>query len=259
MNNENTSLETQSIPAVVEPNYSKFKKIFKKSIQLLKPTVLNVSVTFVLFLIILAVSKILGISILVGVSGYLFTSFGLQPLIKQKFGKNLKIISFKKESTKAELIPTKNDSVLLYKRKKILIAITLLQIEWFGGFIPLNQIWDHLLREGVQIQDCREGCFLIIRKKITINASNGLQDEANKLVKEITRTIKLIKKKIEIEYDDINLRLIKNQELIQTILFLGLAPDKFTSYPEWSSDDYNYLKNGSLQTSIEILEEKTNY
>ena len=143
----------------------------------------------------------------------------------------------------------------LYKQKRFLIALTLLQVERFGNFIPLNPIWDLLLSEGVQIQDCREGCFLVIRKKTKIKASKSLEDEANKLVKDIIRTIRLIRKKMEIEYDDINLRLVKGQEIIQNTLYLGLAPEKFVMLTEWSTDDYNFFNNDSLKISENMQEE----
>ncbi|NHJ47149.1 MAG: hypothetical protein FK733_05105 [Asgard group archaeon] len=256
MSNESTILEPQSIPTEIKPNYANnFKTKFKKALDLLKPTILNVILTFTAFVIILATTKMLGIAILVGVCVYLLMSFAVQPLFKNKLGKSMKVISFKKESEKPELVPTKNNSIILYKQKRFLIALTLLQVEWFGNLIPLNPLWDLLLSEGVQIQDCREGCFLIIRKKIKINASKGLEDEANKLVKEIIRTIRLIRKKMEIEYEDINLRLVKGKEIIQNTLHLGLAPEKFVTLTEWSSDDYSFLSNDSLKISENMKEE----
>jgi hypothetical protein len=256
MSNENTVIDPQSLPTEIKPKYAgNVKTKFKKALTLLKPTIINVVLTFAAFLILLATTRMLGIAILVGFCVYLLMGFAIQPIFKDKLGKSMKTISFKKESEKPEQIPTKNNSIILYKQNRFMIALTLLQVEWFGNFIPLNPLWDLLLSEGVQIQDCREGCFLIIRKKTKINNIKGLEDEANKLVKEIIRTIRLIRKKMEIEYEDINLRLVKDQEIIQNTLHLGLAPDKFVTLTEWSSDDYNILKNDSLQISENTQEE----
>jgi hypothetical protein len=258
MSNENPIIETQTISKEIQPEYSTsdFKQKMKKGLALLKPTFVNIIVTFITFIVLLAISRNLMLSVLICACIYLIVAFLIQPLLQKKFGKNLKVISLKTDKDLPELIFSNNKSVILYIQRKTLIAIALLRVEWLANIIYLNQIWHFLQKEDIQIQDCREGCFLVFRKIIQLKSNKGLEDEAKKLVKSIERTIQLTKKKFDIEYENINLRLVKGQEIAQTILFLGLASGKFINGTEQNHDDYSYLKNDSLHIQNQKLEEQ---
>ncbi|NHK33035.1 MAG: hypothetical protein FK730_16930 [Asgard group archaeon] len=258
MSNENPIIETQTMSKEIQPEYSAnaFKQRMKKGLSFLKPTSANIIVTFITFIVLLAISRNLILSVLICACIYLIVAFLIQPLLQKKFGKNFKVISLKANKDLPELISSNNKSVILYIQKKTLNAIALLRVEWLANIINLNQIWHFLQKEDIQIQDCREGCFLVVRKTMQLKSNKGLEDEAKKLVKLIERTIQLTKKKFDIEYENISLRLVKGQEIVQTILLLGLASGKFINGIEQNPDDYSYLKNNSLYIQNQKLEEQ---
>ncbi|NHJ41056.1 MAG: hypothetical protein FK731_13575 [Asgard group archaeon] len=258
MRNENSIIDTSTISKEIDPKYPKndFKTKIKKSISFLKPTILNVIITLTVFIIILAILRNFSISLIASICVYFIIAFVIQPLFHDKLGNSQKVISLKRNNSFPEIITSNNKTILLYVKNKTLIAIALLRVEWLANFINLNQIWNFLQREGIQIQDCREGCFLIIRKKTAVKSNNNLNEEAKKLVKSIERTIQLTKKKFEIEYENISLRLVKEQDMIQTILFLGLASDKFISPSEIISEDFSFLKDDTLQIQNKNMEEQ---
>lgn len=204
----------------------------------------------------LVILRTFSISMIVAIGVYLIIALIIQPIFHDKIGKSQEVISLKRDNGLPEMVSSNNKTVILHIQNKTLVAIALLRVEWLTNFINLNQIWHFLQRESIQIQDCREGCFLVIQKKTKLKSTNDIQDEAKKLVKSIERTIQLTKKKFEIEYENISLRLVKGQSMIQTILFLGLASDKLITSSELSSDDYSYLKNDSLHIHDKKMEEQ---
>jgi hypothetical protein len=235
---------------------SKLKTKLKDIIGKLKPTILNSVLTFIAFVIILALTKLLGLTIGSAIGIYILASFVLQPIFEKGFGKKLNGLGFGGSKNKTELISSNNQTVALFMKKNQLIGISLLSVEWITNFVNLSSIWDFLQEEGIQIQDCREGCFFVIRKKATIKKSNDLQEQASKLVKEIERTILLMKKKFDIDFENLNLHLIKGHERILMILNIGLEPDRFDIYPDMSEDEIDYIKNSTLEDREQKMEER---
>ena len=139
MSNENPIIEKQSISTEIGSKYSSndFKEKLKKGLSYLKPTFVNIIVTFVTFIVLLAITKNLILSLLVSVGIYLIVAFLVQPLLKSKFGKNFKVISLKTENGLPEMVISNNKSVILYAQKKTLLAIALLRVEWLTNIINL--------------------------------------------------------------------------------------------------------------------------
>ncbi|MHA1123800.1 MAG: hypothetical protein ACTSPC_13470, partial [Candidatus Heimdallarchaeota archaeon] len=157
---------------------------------------------------------------------------------------------------KISLIGSNNQSIILFTKKNFLIGISLLRVEWITNFVNLGSIWDFLQEEGIQIQDCREGCFFVIRKMTDAKKSGDLQEQATKLVKEIERTILLMKKKFDIDFENLNLHLVKGQERILLILNIGLEPERFDAFPDISEEEIDYIKNSTLEKQEESMEER---
>jgi hypothetical protein len=213
-------------------------------------------ITFIVFVCVLAVSKLLGLTIAVTLGTYLLFSFLLQPILEKGLGKKITSWGFGDSKNKTSLISNNSQSVILLAKKNLLIGISLLSVEWITNFVNLSSIWDFLQNEGIQIQDCREGCFFVIRKKCTIKKSSDLQEQATKLVKEIERTILLMKKKFDIDYENLNLHLVKGQERILMILNIGLDPEKFDAFPDISEEEIDYIKNSTLEDRERPKEKK---
>ncbi|MHA1221377.1 MAG: hypothetical protein ACTSQB_06555, partial [Candidatus Heimdallarchaeota archaeon] len=82
MRNETTTLlDNQSLPNEITSDYSEnnLKSKLKKSLSLLKPTLLNIAITFIGFIILLAISKSLLLTLAISLGVYLFQSFVIQP------------------------------------------------------------------------------------------------------------------------------------------------------------------------------------
>ncbi|MBN1330621.1 MAG: hypothetical protein JXA54_14200 [Candidatus Heimdallarchaeota archaeon] len=239
-------------------NFSKkeLKNKTKEIISLLRPTIVSVLTTFIIFLIILGVSKNFLFALLGGLIIYLGFAFILQPLIKKKFGKNLTQLALKREPGKITFISSNNKSILFSLQNRRLLGISILRADWGDFYIDLEPIWDFLQEEGIHIQDCREGCYLIIRKYVDVKNTNNIQEQASKLAKEIEKTILLAKKKSEHEFNNFALFLIKDQQKILTILQLGLAPEKFSQLNELTEDDIAYIRNNSFQTELNQMEDQ---
>ncbi len=86
--------------------------------------------------------------------------------------------------------------------------------------------------------------------------SSDLQERATKLVKEIERTILLMKKKFDIDFENLNLHLVKGQERILLILNIGLEPERFDAFPDISEDEIDYIKNSTMENQEKSMEER---
>jgi len=253
MSNDTTVvLEQQTLTTKNENTFStkKLKEKIGKVLPYLKPGLINSIITFIAFLITLLVTQKLGLSLLIPLLTYLVISLLIKPLLLEKFGPNLKIPSLSNSKVKSGYIETTSRSAILIKQDSYLIGIALLKAEWDMSYIRLVNLWDFCQREGIQIQDCREGCFLVIRKKAVFKRGKSLEEEAKKLLKELERTTLLTRKKFDMEYENFHLRLVKGQENILTILNLGLVPNKFKVYQEMSEEDFASLQIGSPDTQI---------
>ncbi len=222
----------------------------------LKPTVVNSVISFIVLIIVLALTKNLGVTIAIVVGIYFIVSFVLQPIFEKGLGRKISSLGFGNSANKTSLIPSNNQSIALFMKKNTLYGISLLSVEWITNFVNLSSIWDFLQDEGIQIQDCREGCFFIIRKKCAIKKSSDLQEQAIKLVKEIERTILLMKKKFDIDFENLNLYLVKGQERILMILNIGLEPERFDTFPELSEDEISHIRNSTLKDQEQEMEER---
>ena len=198
-------------------------------------------------IIVIAITKKLGVSVAASVLVYIVISLIIQPLYGSKLNK--RFIGFSANKNIPAIVKSNNKSLLLITKNKTLIGISLLKADWLDNYLNLNSIWDLLQQEGVQIQDCREGCFFVIRKNIQLKRNDTFQNLAIKLVKEVEKTILLLKKRFEIEYDNLNLYLVKGQENIQSIVNLGLNPMKFSSNQEISDEDLDYLGTTTLDVT----------
>lgn len=259
MTNDSTVLiEQQSLTTQNENSFSvkKLKEKVTKILPYLKPGLINSIISFIAFLITLLVSQKLAISFLITILTYFTISLFFKPIIVEKFGSNLNFPGLSSSKTKTGIIDTTSKSTILVRQDKFLIGIALLKAEWDLNYIRLVNLWDFFQEEGIQIQDCREGCFLVIRKKARFKNSKSIEDDAKKLIKEIERTTLLTRKKFDMEYDNFYLRLVKGQENILTILNLGLAPHKFKIYQEMSEEDFTSLRLASSEMqSIQGSEE----
>jgi len=259
MNNEQTTVIDNPNPSVEISSGLSNKKLkvkLGKAIALLKPTIFNSVITFIVFVIVLTITKLLGITIVVTLGTFILASLFLQPLFEKGLGRKLNSLGFGKANNKISLICSNNQSITLFTKKNLLIGISLLRVEWITNFVNLSSIWDFLQEEGIQIQDCREGCFFIIRKNSIIKKSCDLQEQATKLVKEIERTILLMKKKFDIDFENLNLHLVKDQERILMILNIGLEPERFDAFPDISEDEIDYIKNSTLEKQEHSMEER---
>lgn len=259
MSNEQTTvIENPNSSTEISSRLSniKLKTKLGKAITLLKPTILNSVITFIAFVVVLAITKLLGITIGVTLGTYILASLLLQPIFEKRLGKKLTSFGFGKDKNKISLIGSNNQSIILFTKKNFLVGISLLRVEWITNFVNLSSIWDFLQEEGIQIQDCREGCFFVIRKMTDAKKSSDLQEQATKLVKEIERTILLMKKKFDIDFENLNLHLVKGQKRILLILNIGLEPERFDVFPDISEDDIDYIKNSALEKQEESMEER---
>lgn len=243
---QNTIITTDEQKSTVKNLQEKISKVVSN----LKPNIFNVIISFVIFLILLLLTQKLGISLLVGIAFYILIAFIQQPIIKSNFGQKLSLSFFDHNKTNVEIIETTSKSTLLLKQNKYLTCIALLKVDWSYSIVPLNGMCDFLQEEGIQIQDCREGCFLIIRKKALMKRINDVENHAKKIIKEIERTILLTKKKFDMEFENMHLHLIKGQEHIMTILNLGLLPYKFEVFNEMSDDDFEILRESNFGNQI---------
>ncbi|MHA1187573.1 MAG: hypothetical protein ACTSXA_11545 [Candidatus Heimdallarchaeota archaeon] len=216
-------------------------------IEYLKPTVLNIVITIAFFIIGLVITRKIGIAVLFAVVTYLLVAFIVQPLFNGKLGNKIEFLTKKNKANVSSKIETNSKSIVLHKQNSTLIAISLLKVEWFANFVKLHSIWDFLQEEGIQIQDCREGCFFIIKKKAAIKKSKSLQEQAEKLIKDIERSILLTKKIVSVEFDDVDLNLVKGQENIKMILNFGLDPGKFNLYDDLSEDEIDRIRASSIE------------
>lgn len=249
MANENSSLiDTQQTISIGNNDGSnKFGENIKlklmKFLSYIKPNIFNIILTFIAFLLSLLVTQKLGISILIAVIAYFLFSLLLHPLVKSKIGAKFNIQSLSRRTNRISPVTTTSQKVVLTSLNNQLIAIAVLQLDWTSGFIPLNTLWDYFESENIQIQDCKEGCFLIIRKKITLKKVGNIQDQVTKLMSEVEKTVLLTIKKFELEFDFVQIKLVKGQDRILTIMNLGLAPEKFTTFEEMSEEDFESLRN----------------
>ncbi|MHA1354391.1 MAG: hypothetical protein ACTSPK_01130 [Candidatus Heimdallarchaeota archaeon] len=216
-------------------------------VEYLKPTVLNIVITIAFFIIGLVITRKIGIAVLFAVVTYLLVAFIVQPLFNGKLGNKIEFLTKKNKANVSSKIETNSKSIVLHKQNSTLIAISLLKVEWFANFVKLHSIWDFLQEEGIQIQDCREGCFFIIKKKAAIKKSKSLQEQAEKLIKDIERSILLTKKIVSVEFDDVDLNLVKGQENIKMILNFGLDPGKFNLYDDLSEDEIDRIRASSIE------------
>ena len=249
MSNE-TQIEsnTQTLPNEINPNTTDSAKTkVRNLLVILKPTVLNSVVTFLIFIILLALKKKLALTLSISLGVYLLIAFVFQPLYKDKINLKFANFSFNKTKEKASIITSNSQSIVLAIKGKALTGISLLKVEWFTDYVYLSTVWDFLMEEGIIIQDCREGCFLIIRKTAALKRAADLSEKAKKMVKEIEKSILLTKKKFDIEYTRLGLQLVKGQEQLQSIFQLGQFQDKFLISDDnnLTDEDILFLKNGS--------------
>ncbi len=248
MPNDSTVLiEQQSLITNNENSFSakKLKEKIIKILPYLKPGLINSIISFIVFLIILLISQKLMISFLFTILAYFTISLFVKPVIVDKFGSNLNFPGLSRSKNKTGIIDTTSKSTILVRQDRFLVCIALLKVEWDLSYIRLVTLWDFFQEEGIQIHDCREGCFFVIRKKARFKNSKSLEEDAKKLIKEIERTTLLTRKKFDMEYDNFHLRLVKGQKNILTILNLGLAPHKFKIYQEMSEEDFASLRSVS--------------
>lgn len=255
MSNEQAAIVLETQNNILTPaeenntiNASNFQEKFNRLLTYLKPNIFNVIISFVIFLVLLLATKRLGVSFLVGFTIYILVAFALLPFIKTKFGDKLNLNIMESSRIKTQIIETTSRSTVLIKQNKNLIGIALLKIEWSYTIVPLNNMCDFMQEEGIQIQDCREGCYLVVRKKTEYKRSGSLEEQAKKLIKEIDKTILLTRKKFDMEFENMHLHLIKGQENILTILNLGLLPCKFKVYQEMSDEDFENLRESTFET-----------
>jgi len=216
-------------------------------VEYLKPSVLNILITITFFIIGLVITREVGIAVLFAVVTYLLVAFIVQPLFNGKLGSKIDFFSKKNKANISSKIDTNSKSILLHKHNSTLIAISLLKIEWFANFVKLHSIWDFLQEEGIYIQDCREGCFFIIKKKTELKKSKSIQEQAEKLIKDIERSILLTKKIVSVEFEDVDLNLVKGQENIKIILNFGLELGKFNLYDDLSEDEIERIRSSSIE------------
>ena len=251
MSNEQAriNLESQKTVISTEEQKSTVKTILEKTRKILanlKPNIFNVIISFVVFLILLLLTQKLGISLLIGFVIYVVIAVLQQPIARSSFGQKFSLSLFDNNKANIEIIDTTSKSTLLLKQNKYLVCIALLKVDWSYSIVPLNGMCDFLQEEGIQIQDCREGCFLIIRKKALMKKINDIENQAKKIIKEIERTILLTKKKFDMEFENMHLQLVKGQEQIITILNLGLLPYKFDVFNEMSEDEFELLRDSNF-------------
>jgi len=259
MTTEPRTIDQEKIPSSNLTLVSKkgiIKEKLEEALNLLKPTILNVILTFAIFIILLAAVQKLSVATLVAISAYLLIAFLIQPLIVKKTGKKFGNFNFGSSKNQSSIVPTTNNSIVLYTNKKELIGISLLNVEYFTNYVQLNTVWDLFVDEGIHIQDCREGCYLVIRKSVPLKKSKTLVDSATHLIKEMERTILLTKKKFDLEFDNLNLTLVKNQERICMILNLGLYQTKFGDMIELSEEELDYIRKSTKLRSDNQKKEK---
>ncbi|MFW9921832.1 MAG: hypothetical protein ACFFDW_00900 [Candidatus Thorarchaeota archaeon] len=247
MANENSSLIDSQQPITINNDVSNklstnLKLKLTKYLVYIKPNIFNIILTFIAFLLSLLATKKLGVSVLIAVISYLGFSLLLHPLLKSKFGEKINMQSFGRRTNRIAPISTTSQKVILTSLNKHLIALAVLQLEWSTGQIPLISLWDYFESENIQIQDCKEGCFLVIKKKVEIKKIGNIQDQVTKLMSEIEKTVLLTIKKFELEFDFMQIKIVKGQKKILEILNLGLAPEKFTTFEEMSEEDFESLR-----------------
>jgi len=259
LSNDQLISNTENITLLPETSKkATLKSRLAKIISHLKPAFLNILLSFVALLITLAFSQRLLLALVVALGAYLSSIFLVQPFIKNKQFYSFLQNPFKRRYSLPRKLPTNNQTVILYLEEKTLTAISLLKAKWFDTQISLRFLWDFFMEEGIFIQDCREGCYIIIQKQQKITSSTPLQEEATKLVKEIEKTVYLTKRKFELSFDNIILKLVKGQEEIKTILHLGLSPEKFLAPHELAEEEILAIKRDSLTHSDHYVEGERN-
>lgn len=220
----------------------------------LQPSLFTVIMTFTVFFITLLIVKTMVIPSLVAIMTYGFLVFIVQPLFGERIKKVVEAI-FGRNREIVRLIKTKNDSVIIQQIDNSLIAISLLQVTALAYPVELRYLWDFLQEEEIFIQDCLEGCFLIIKKKTKKIPTKNLQELAVEVVKAVHQTIIRTIKRFELEYENIDLKLVRGQERILAILNLGLSPEKFSFVQEMPEEDLAYLRKPHLVPDDEDEEE----
>ncbi|MBD3193062.1 MAG: hypothetical protein GF308_20665 [Candidatus Heimdallarchaeota archaeon] len=222
-----------------------FRKKLANIWAIIKPTIFNTVITFIAFIIALFVVQKLLLPSLIALITYGFLVFIIQPLFGEKIQKIITAL-FGNSREIVRLIRTKNDSLLLQEVDNSLVAISLLQVTSLAYPVKLRYLWDFLKEEGIFIQDCLEGCFLIIKKKAKKRGRKNLQELSLQLVKEVHKTIIRTVKRFELEYQTIDLQLVRGEERILTIINLGLTPEKFSLVQEMPKEDIDYLRDSHL-------------
>ena len=260
MNNEQSVAPSENFALLSDTTKATTLRLkLKKALTQLKPTFMNVLLTFIAFLISLVVSKNLTLTLAITLGVYLGIILLIQPLIKNHQMKAFLQNPFQKSFSVPQKLPTKSQTVLLYQHEKSLIAISLLRVKWFERALSLKLLWDYLQEEGISIQDCQEGCFLVIKKQEKIDSMAKLEEEATKLVRELEKVIILTKRKFELSFTNVMLKLVKGQEQIKMILHLGLSPEKFVTPPILPEEDILLVKGDLLAPSTsEEKEEEIN-
>ncbi len=260
MTNEQTVTTSENLVLLSDTaKATSFRLKLKKALAKLKPNFVNVLLTFIAFLISLLASKNLTLTLVITLGVYLGTVFLVQPLLKNHQMKVFLQNPFKRSFSTPRELPVKSQTVLLYQSEKTLYAISLLRVDWFEKELSLKLLWDYFPEEGISIQDCQEGCFLIIKKQDEGGSISNLQEKATKLVKELEKTIILTKRKFELSFGNVMLKLVKGQEQIKMILHLGLSPENFITPPQMSEEDLLLVKGEALLSpTSERTEEEIN-
>jgi hypothetical protein len=247
MNNDNliSNESTNTISMRNENFWLNIKLKVKKYLHYFKPNLVNILLTFITFLLLIIITRKLGLTFIITFISYLLFAILVSPFLEKNFLSKFNFISSKKETT--SLLKSTSNKILFFSNNKYLRGLSLLKLEWTANIAYLNRMWDFLMEENLQLQDCKEGCFIIIKKKIQIIKTKNLQEAVFELTKEIEKTALLIKKKFEMEYDFFQIKLVKGQENILTILNLGQSIDKFNQIPELSEDDFEDIREESKE------------
>lgn len=224
--------------------WNNVKTKINKYLPYIKPNLINVLLTFLVLIILITVTKKIGLTAIISVISYFIFAILVNPFVKIKVFSKLNFSLANKRNAISVLNSTNNKMILLTDNKYFL-GISLIKLEWTNNFISLNSIWDFLQEENLQLQDCREGSFMVVRKKIPRKRTKNLQEQVTELTKEMEKTILLIKKKFEIEFDFFQLKLVKGKKNILTILNLGLSVEKFKIIPELSEEEFDNIREES--------------
>ncbi|MEA2071392.1 MAG: hypothetical protein U9O98_08890 [Asgard group archaeon] len=235
----NQSSETSLRDTTKTIQKNKVEKRIKKILIKLKPTFLLLILSFGTFLGVLVITHLLGVSIFCGLFVYIIAGLVFQPFLSEKFGFsfNALIPTIKKQP---QFLQTTSKKLLLFEANSKLIGFVILRITNLIDWVFLSEYCSFFQKEGIIIQDCLEGCFLIIRKEI--KKTTPLVDVVEKLCNSLTHSAVLTKKHFCLKNPELELHLVEDLQLLQEILFLGLSFDNFSKEKMLTKEQVRYLQ-----------------